>query len=158
MNTSLCVGLSLIGVLWAIPSAASPPESAIHQLSRGIALSIGQRAPLTPQLARADLARQLPGPFRFIAAFVTPAPVPTPGLLAMTDAEQTRQRAATVADADRCRSEGLAAPSLGAIAGVGLAGAAVALHPTLVAPEHGATIQINPRIWPPGINIQGVFF
>lgn len=158
MNTSLCVGLSLIGVLWAIPSAAAPPESAVHQISRGIALSIGPRDSLTPQLAKADLARQLPGPFRFIAAFVTPAPVPTPGLLAITEAEQSRQRAVTVADADRCRSEGLAPPSLGAVAGVGLASAAVVLHPTVVVPEHGATIQINPRIWPPGINIQGVFF
>jgi hypothetical protein len=158
MKTSLCMGLSLIGVLWAIPSAAAPPESVVHQLARGIALTIGPRAPLTHSLGKAELARQLPGPFGFIAAFLSPAPVPTPGLLAMTDAQQARQRATTVADADRCHSEGLAAPSLGAIFGVGLAGTAVALHPTVVAPEHGATIQINPRIWPPGINIQGVFF
>jgi hypothetical protein len=158
MVTSLWMGLTVMGALWANPSDVSPSQALGPQPSGGIELSIGSRTSVSRPSAKANLARKLPRQLRFVADYLPPPPVPTPGLSAITDARQTRERAAAPADAARSCPEGVSTLSPVGLVGVGLAGAAVALHPTLVDSKHGTTIQINPLVWPPGINIQGVFF
>src|SRR5262245_42283223 len=158
MPPYLYIGLTLINVLRTAPPSAPHVESPRHAPSRAVEITIGPRASASRPRANKELARRLPGQMRFIADLVPPPPVPTPGLVAITQAKESSERASTVADAARCLPEALSPPSAGAAIGVGFASAAIALHPTLTAPASGTTIQVAPRFWPPGINIQGAFF
>jgi hypothetical protein len=164
MNTHFCIGLALSGLLMAASSVASPQESPVPPASKRatpgkVEFSIGPRGAAAQRSVSADMVRQFPAPLRFIAAYLPAQPVPTPGLDAITRARETRERASSLADVSRVYPPepfSVRAPEV--LVGASAAGAAVALHPTVVDSEHGAKIQVNPMIWPPGISIQGVFF
>lgn len=164
MRTFFCVGLALSGILWATSSVASPKEASVHQASgrtssAKVEVSVGPRAPAPRKAGNADLVRKLPSQFRFLAAYLPSEPVPTPGLDAITRNQETRARASSFADISRvCPPEPMTVRAPELLVGAGTAGAAIALHPTVVDNENGTTVQINPMIWPPGILIQGVFF
>ena len=164
MNTHFCIGLALSGLLMATSSVASSHETtaprAFGRAASGkVEFSIGPRGGAAQRPVSADMARQFPPPLRFIADFLPGAPVPTPGLDAITRFRETRERASSLADVSRVYPPepfSVRAPEV--LVGAGAAGAAVALHPTVVDSESGTKIQVNPLIWPPGIIIQGVFF
>jgi hypothetical protein len=76
----------------------------------------------------------------------------------MKEAREARERAVTLADAERAIPEGLPEGARNILLGLGCAGAAIAVHPTLRAPQQGVMVQINPSVWPLGFTLQGAFF
>lgn len=138
-----------------MPAAAAPTAPPAN-----VELSIGLEAMhAQPLLPASDLAL-LPRRFNFIATYLPPASIQVGGFLTMTDDLTVRDRAASLGDAAR-----IAIPPVSmemnasmVLIGASFAGAAAAVHPTLVARAQGAVVRLDPMVWPPGVMLQGVFF